>query len=239
MVVSFVASCHAIFREPTMKNLAFYTVFTGGDNNPSYAIPPVQQGYDNYFFTNNQKLLNDLKHTPWRSIYIEEKSSLDSVSSAMASKPLKVNPFLNNILSEYDYTCYYDTKLPRFNLLKVKEIIKDQTFSLAMRNHYFLQPKVYDEYNESMLQGRYAKQRNQILNYIAKMESKGLAIETPYHLITGFIVRNMKHPQTKSICETWLEHVKECGIQCQISMFFVKQLFDAKCFRVLPDSEIF
>jgi len=222
-----------------MKNLAFYTVFTGSNNNPSYTIPPTQQGHDNYFFTNNQKLLDDLKQTNWCPIFVEEKSDLDLVSSAMASKPFKVNPFLNKTLAEYDYTCYFDTRLPRFNLAKVRRIIENNNFSFAMRNHYFLKPKVYDEFNESMLQARYAKQRERILKYISKMETRGLAIETPYHLITGFIVRNMKHPETNNICNTWLEHVKECGIQCQISMFFVKQLFDGKCFRVLTESEIF
>jgi len=24
----------------------------------------------------------------------------------------------------------------------------------------------------------------------------------------------------------WFKHIQECGIQCQISLFFIKQLFD-------------
>jgi hypothetical protein len=222
-----------------MKNLAFYTVFTGGNGNPSRTIPPTQPGFDNYFFTDNQDLYNDLGRTKWTPIFINEKCVDDLVSSAMASKPLKANPFLTDILAKYDYTCYHDSRLLNINLTKVMQIIGDQSFSFAMRIHPFLAPKVYDEFNESMMQARYVTQREQILKYIAMMETNGLAIETSSHVATGFIIRNMKHPETKSICETWLEHIKQCGIQCQISMFFVKQLFDSACFRILHDSEVF
>ena len=225
-------------RDNIMKSLAFYTVFTGGKNNPAYIVPNIQQGHDNYFFTNNQRLYDYLKTTPWIPRFLEEKTGEDSISSTMDSKVMKANPFLSKELSEYDYTCFHDTKLQRFSLEKVYNIINEQ-YAMALRQHWFLGPKVYDEFNESMLQERYLTQKDQILAYIHKMESKGLALETPHHIACGFIVRNMKHKDVKKIGETWYEHIKECGIQDQISMFFVKQLFDSECFRVLHDSEVF
>ena len=40
----------------------------------------------------------------------------------------------------------------------------------------------------------------------------------------------MKHEKINLINETWYAHIQECGIQDQISFFFVKQLFDAYIF---------
>ena len=37
---------------------------------------------------------------------------------------------------------------------------------------------------------------------------------------------NMKHNKINTINTTWYQHIKECGIQDQISFFFVKQLFN-------------
>jgi hypothetical protein len=36
----------------------------------------------------------------------------------------------------------------------------------------------------------------------------------------------MKHEKIKEINNTWYQHIQECGIQDQISFFFVKQLFN-------------
>jgi hypothetical protein len=36
----------------------------------------------------------------------------------------------------------------------------------------------------------------------------------------------MKHVKMVEINTTWYEHINECGIQDQISFFFVKQLFN-------------
>jgi hypothetical protein len=45
----------------------------------------------------------------------------------------------------------------------------------------------------------------------------------------------MKHPEINKIGETWLNHIQMCGIQDQISFFFVKQLFSD---YILPFKEI-
>jgi hypothetical protein len=36
----------------------------------------------------------------------------------------------------------------------------------------------------------------------------------------------MKHEKIIKINITWYQHIEECGIQCQISFYFVKQLFN-------------
>ena len=36
----------------------------------------------------------------------------------------------------------------------------------------------------------------------------------------------MKHDKINELNNTWYQHIEECGIQDQISFFFVKQLFN-------------
>jgi hypothetical protein len=35
----------------------------------------------------------------------------------------------------------------------------------------------------------------------------------------------MKHPKIIEMNTLWFDNIQDCGIQCQISFFFVKQLF--------------
>jgi len=87
-----------------------------------------------------------------------------------------------------------------------------------------------------MWQQRYLVEYDQYVKYIEKQLSSGLSETTGYHCACGFLVRNMKHPVIKELNETWYQHIEECGIQDQISFFFVKQLFDCyiHAFREVP-----
>jgi hypothetical protein len=53
--------------------------------------------------------------------------------------------------------------------------------------------------------------------------------------IVPAVIRNMKHEKIQKINNTWYNHIQECGIQDQISFFFVKQLFEG-C--IYPFTEI-
>ena len=85
---------------------------------------------------------------------------------------------------------------------------------------------IWDEYNESMKQHRYILQNEKYKKYINKQINNGLSEITEYHYACGFLIRNMKHEKIIEINKTWYEHIQECGIQDQISFFFVKQLFN-------------
>ena len=80
-----------------------------------------------------------------------------------------------------------------------------------------------------LIQERYRMQSKQMERYIYKQIENGLNELTKDHYQTGFLLRNMKHEKTIEINETWFRHIEECGIECQVSMFFVKQLFP-NCF---------
>ena len=76
-----------------------------------------------------------------------------------------------------------------------------------------------------MNQVRYRKQRGQIRSYInSQLDKKLESISCP-HIATGYSIRNMKHLKMIELNNIWYEHIQQCGIQCQISFHFVKQLF--------------
>jgi hypothetical protein len=147
-------------------------------------------------------------------------------------------------LKEFDYLCYLDSKLEHVSEKFVEDYIhkyfvdantNTTNYALILRNHTFIKPSVWKEYDVSMGQPRYKIQSDAYKNYINAQVESGLKAETPYHCQCGFIIRNMKHPEVNNIGETWLQHIQMCGIQDQISFFFVKQLFSD---YILPFKEI-
>ena len=73
-----------------------------------------------------------------------------------------------------------------------------------------------------------------IKSYIYGQIEKGLVEQEDKHCQCGLLLRNMKHPKISEINDTWYAHIQECGIQDQISFFFVKQEFKE---YILPFSE--
>uniref|UniRef100_A0A6C0IT44 Uncharacterized protein n=1 Tax=viral metagenome TaxID=1070528 RepID=A0A6C0IT44_9ZZZZ len=230
-----------------MYNLAFYTCFYGGNNNKAFKIPEIPSlKYKCYYFTNNKIILNRLQNTKWIGIFdnkqIMENNDNDNdnaIVSCMASKHVKVCPQEYNELKQYDYLCYLDSKLKKVNENFLEKYIHkffiENNFALLLRRHWFVEPNIWSEYNQSMKQPRYQKQSRQYTKYINKQIKNGLLEKTYYHCCTGLLIRNMKHPKMIDINNTWYQHIQECGIQCQISFFFVKQLFKG---YIYPFTEI-
>jgi hypothetical protein len=81
------------------------------------------------------------------------------------------------------------------------------------------------EFGLSMYQPRYYNERVRYYNYIQKQIMLGFRYKDDYHCTTGYLLRNMKHKKIIELNSTWYNHIQECGIQCQIAFFFVKQLF--------------
>lgn len=210
-------------------NLAFVTYFYGSENNISYLIPKIpSQKYNCYYYTNNKSLLEKLKDTKWISIFDNKITNDDLVESSMASKHLKAMPQEFKLLKKYDFICSYDNKLDindgGIENLVINELIKNN-YGLAIREHKFVTSYVWHEFALSMLHERYRKQSEKMKDYIYKQLANGLSERTELHYENNIIVRNMRHPKMIEFNETWYSHIKECGIECQIALFFVKQLF--------------
>lgn len=216
-------------------NLAFYTYFYGSNNNLACIIPELPSlKYNCYYYTNNNTIFEKLKKTNWIGIYDNIKIDDDIIESNMFGKKIKAMPQERIELKNYDYLCYLDTKVNKVNEIFVENfIIKyfiEQNYALLLREHWFIHNNVWNEYNESMNQYRYRLESEKYINYINNQKKKGLSEITEHHCAAGFLIRNMKHNKMIEINNTWYEHIKECGIQDQISFFFVKQLFSEYIF---------
>jgi hypothetical protein len=214
-------------------SLAFYTCFYGDSANPAFVIPQApSKTYACYYFTNNATLAKEIvETTSWICVYSDKPAmSKDQNKSCMASKRVKVLPHTFAELTPYKYTCYLDSKLAKVSETFVEQMIQtymvEENYAMLLRQHWFIRNSVWDEFKESMKQARYRKERSQYKTYITSQIAKGLADTTSYHCACGFIIRNMHHAATRKIDTMWFEHIQACGIQDQISFFFVKQYFD-------------
>jgi len=155
----------------------------------------------------------------------------------MAGKHIKTSPHEYKELKDYSYVCFLDSKLEKVNETFVENFIQkyfiEQNYALLLREHWYINSKalnrnvsVWDEFYESMYQKRYIIEREKYKKYINNQKVNGLSETTKRHCAGGFLIRNMKHPKINEINNTWFQHIQECGIQDQISFFFVKQLFD-------------
>lgn len=213
------------------RKLAFYTYFYGDDNNPACVIPMLPSSkYKCYYYTNNKRLLNKIEQTNWIGVY-DDKQTIDNIiESCMVGKHIKTKPHEYAQLVEYDYLCFLDSKLQKVDETFVEHFITkyfiEQNYALLLRKHPFVHGNVWNEYKESMLQKRYIIECEKYKTYINGQIKNGLSETTENHCACGFLIRNMKHEKTVDINNTWFSHIQECGIQDQISFFFVKQLFN-------------
>lgn len=221
-------------------NLAFYTCFYGSNNNPAYRIPiSPSVKYKCYYYTNNLSIIENLKHTNWIGVYHNIQTYDDVIDSCMAGKHVKTMPHEYDELKEYDYLCFLDSKLDKVSEQFVENCIVhyflENKYTLLLRQHWFIGPNVWNEYNECIKQNRYLLESDKYKKYIKTQVENGLNEITRYHCACGFLIRNMKHEKMIELNTTWYQHIQQCGIQDQISFFFVKQLFDE---YILPFTEI-
>jgi hypothetical protein len=220
-----------IYLYKTKVDFAFYTCFYGGDNNPAFKIPETPSlNYDCYYYTNNTTILEKLKNTKWIPVYDDKPISQNYLESSMISKHIKALPNEYKELNKYPYVCYLDSKLNKVDEKFVeKMIIKyfvERDYSLLLREHWYLDNNVWNEYYEGVKQERYRIEKDKYQAYIKKQIENGLSEVTERHSASGFLIRNMKHIKMNEINRTWYQHIQESGILDQISFFFVKQLFD-------------
>lgn len=217
-------------------NLAFYTCFYGSDTNTSFTIPILPSyRYPCYYYTNNQTMMDKLKKTKWIPIFDPKAIEGDDMfQSNMAGKHVRVLPHEYKELLPYTYLCYLDNKLEAINDVFIDECIQkyfiDQHYALIIREHHFVHDSVWNEYIESQKQERYIIESPKYKKYIEKQVRAGFNEKTMHHAATGFLLRNMRHEHTNNMNLLWYSHIQQCGLQDQISFFFVKQLFEGSIY---------
>lgn len=214
-----------------MSKVVFYTYLIGNvDNIKTHIQPLPSKKYKGFYYTNNPKIFNALASSDWTPIWIDKPLTDDLIDNCMYGKRFKLFPDKLPELEDYQYVCFVDSKITKISESWLEGMIQyfmvEQNMALLLRKHPFVLPSVFEEYNESMLQDRYRVESEYYLTYIQNQLDKGLRPETEYHCACGLLIRNMAHETTKKMNILWDKHIKECGIQDQISFFFVKQYFE-------------
>lgn len=208
------------------KKIAFVSGYVGISSTNIPKLPHVI--YDCYFITNNEKVAIQASEKKWKIIMINETSTGDQIENAMASKKLKVFPQYF-IPVNYDFLIWFDNKF-NVNTKGVLNVISTWNNETAMmlHKHPFLCCGADLEFKESMKQKRYFQQKDQYIKYMNEEVKKGYPIHGKRHFQTGFLIYNLLHPITVKIQKMWMNHIIRCGIQCQISFYFVAQRFPEK-----------
>ena len=224
--------------------LAFYSCFFGGNSNDRNRIPPrPSTTHDCYFFTNNPTTYSELETTGWKGIYLGDRIPIkdDPTASAMDAKHLKACPYMYKELHPYEATCYIDSSLTITSLNQIiqmtEETFKYSNYWMIIARHPFISeswlPSARSEFNNAMLQPRYAAERDKYEQYIAEQIQSGLLETDDIHFATGFIIRK-NCMETRRLGEVWYHHIQKCGIECQISFFFVQQMFKGGIYAIEP-----
>jgi GR25 family glycosyltransferase involved in LPS biosynthesis len=213
-----------------MKYLGYYTCFFGGNDNYSCLIPPIpSESNDCYYFTNNQSIYDALNNTKWIRIFMNEIPIYnDDVLDAMSSKELRSCPHHFEILNNYEYLCWFDTKLKVFDSSVNNCIIRmnDSNKTVALTKHPYSDKytSVWDEYNAAIQYEKYCKQKDNYNKYIKKQLESGFSEKIHVFYCGGFSIRKNSE-NVKDFNEFWFHNIKECGIEYQISLQFVEQKF--------------
>jgi hypothetical protein len=176
-------------------------------------------------------MLETLKSSKWLPVWIDIPPKSSLIENTMDVKHIKSCPHEYKELRQHDYVIHMDNKLGKINDEYVETLVQQyfiqNNYALLIKEHPFGYKGVWDEFRESMLQWRYVMESDRYCRYIRnQLQHHHLKDKTTHHCWAGLLIRNMKHPRIESLNNTWYSHIQECGIQDQISFYFVKQLFE-------------
>ena len=209
-------------------SLCYYSCYFGPSESFSNVIGNVpSKRYDCYYFTNNLSTYDRLENTEWKRVFVPVPVKNDSNLDTLDSKLLKSCPHRVKELQGYDYSVYIDTRSILLSEESILRFIIKNPRPIVMIPHRWwpeAQNAVVVEYYKSLDQERYMKDKEKIDRYLNNKLNEGYSLTLPMHYETGFIVRNQKDVSVKKFNETWYNEILKCGIQCQISFFFVQQM---------------
>lgn len=225
----------AVRESASPINLAIYTTYCGVTKRKTFKEKTYSK-YPSFFLSNSNEVLSQAEDLGWSPLFLDKlEPSSDPIISATQAKIAKVVPHQFAELSQFDFLLYLDDKveIDESKIAELVENLESQQSPLAMRKHPFLPPNVLFECTEALLQKRYLMQKEMMLNYITEQLWSGLKVTAEHLYWTSVILRNMRHRDTIDINNMWYEHIHKCGIECQVSFFFVAQRFSN--ISLLPD----
>lgn len=219
--------------------LAYYTVFSGLGDHPARGIPALPSTtFHSYYFSDNEAARLEAEQAGWIIIHLAGNASSSPVRAAMKSKDLKARPHISPYLLNYTYTVYLDSKRTvhdKGTLQLINQLPEHK--QVVMRKHEFITGEVtaWTEYTHAMQQPRYAVQSSQMKACIEEKLEEGYNSTADVHYNTGYIIRYMRSSIVQDFNEQWYQLILDCGIECQVAMFFVRQAFDTIIYSAPAD----
>lgn len=214
-----------------MKKLAYYTCYFGGGSNYSRLIPPLPSiKYDCYYFTNDIDIYNQLKDTSWIVIYMNDIPIHNcEIKDTMESKKLRCCPHKFDVLNNYEYLCWFDSKLQVYEnkvIELVEKLSNDPDKIIVLCKHPYSNTfnSVWDEFNLAIRTPKYNSQKDQNIKYIEMQINNGFSDKINIHFCGGWNIRKICK-KTEEFGELWYKHIQECGIEDQISLQFIQQKY--------------
>lgn len=214
--------------------LAYYTCFFGGENNYSYLIPPVPSNYyDCYYFTNNRTIYDRLENTNFIRVFVDDIPIYNCQNKdTMSSKKIRCMPFDYDILQKYNYLCWFDNKLEIYSD-KVETIVYhldtlEQSLVFVKHPYFDKYLSIWDEYNLAIGCEKYAKEKEQYKNYIDSKLKENINNKLDKLFLCGGFKIMKNNLISKQFGKDWYENILDCGIEDQISLYFVAQQYKDK-----------
>tara|TARA_E500000178_G_scaffold267004_1_gene264421 strand:- start:1114 stop:1911 length:798 start_codon:yes stop_codon:yes gene_type:complete len=239
VIVFFINQLYHLFYnrdsfEISSKDIAYVSGYIGPESSKKeYAttrIPKKIPGADCYFVTNILDVAKKAENFGWIPRMVKSPTDQSYRGCSMACKRLKVFPqsFLRD---KKKFVIWFDNKFDIISKQLSPVLNKwDNSKAIAMHKHPLLSNSkglgsLQKEFDHAMGQERYQLEKQKYLDYINLERRNGYSTENQRHFTTCFIIYNLRHPETLNFQNTWWEHINRCGIQCQISMYFVAQRY--------------
>jgi hypothetical protein len=213
----------------TSLNVAFVTGYVGKGTVTN--IPTVPSPGHSFFLSNQAEILNTAARKGWNPVVIRESEAelSDYIHTTMAGKKMKLFP-QSFVPDSYSFVVWCDNKFD-INAMGTHTSLTHWDPNTAVQFHqhpeYCCGADLELKRSIDAITGqeRYRREQHRYENYIAEEQKKGFAVHGERHFQGGFIIYNLKHRATKAFQDTWLRHIQRCGIQDQISLYFVVQQF--------------
>lgn len=206
--------------------LAYYTCFLGNDSNWAFLIPPLpSETYPCYFLTNNETMLQKLEATQWIPIKMDIPIENDNILDCRHTKTIRTCPHRIPELQNYDYLCWLDSKLAieEDKILFLLKELERTGKKIVLSKHPYQFETVWGEYELAIGHAKYYAEKDSYRHYIENKLQSGYSERLPAHYCGGFTLRDMTDPRVLSFGEEWLDNIRQCGIEDQISLQFVHQ----------------
>ena len=211
-----------------MNDIVFYTCFFGSDYNWANLIPncPSKQ-FPCFYFTNNINTYSRLQGTGWITVFVDIPIKEDNTESSFDAKRLKACPHHYEMLNEHKYSCYFDSK-HNVDVVKIEGLVEileqNDKLSIMIPKHPSNFHLIWEEYNLAITIDKYKAEKDKYFKYIHKQLDNNFSDTVETHYTTQFILRK-NNEVSQELNELWYSHIQECGIMCQLSFFFIQQIF--------------